>query len=407
MYDPIVAQAKPSQTGTAASLFDELRAILEELAGGVSMQPIIEQVRSLYSLSRNDARLQTFLIEVRQYLTRVLNEPAVIERDAEVQMGRSLLHRGTGFAMEYRDSAFVRQLVRNVEQFIEAIRSDPTNARLARALRELGSELYTEGSDGKRVINTEALSQLRTLLVPMVLDQLNYIPIPLVEGKSDDGTYDYRFENIVLSGYDIAPDHVRMRYDNDMDFNFKDLSMDKNKQAMYIKIQNIKLNVKDVKFWFRRNSVPHVEDAGLANVLVGGDGMSVSLHMKLSTVQPYFATSHIRCHIDTMKVRITEAKHQHLMNMATTLFGGVIRKRTERAIEEKLAEIMVQVEAMLNRLGDQARAGAHQVSAQTKESVMPAISSAVHKAINTAQSSTTGTGAGASAVPAGYSGPAQ
>jgi hypothetical protein len=399
MYDPLVSQAKAMSPNEPASntmtLFNELRAILEELAGGMSMQPIIEQVRSLYSLTRSDTRLETFLLEVREYLTRMLNNPTLIQNDAEVTMGKSLLQRGTTFAREYRESTFVRQLVRNAEQFIEAIRNDPTNARLGRALRELGQEIYVD-EGGRKTINTDALMQMRQLLMPIVLEQLNYIPIPLVEGASDDGVYNYRFENIVLSGYDIAPEHIRVKYDNDMDFNFRDLSVNKAKQAMYIRIDHIKLNVKDVKFWFRRNSTPHMEDSGLANVLVGGNGVSLSIHLKLNTAQPYFATSHIRCHIDSLKVRVTEAKHQHLLNMITTLFGGVIRKRTERAVEEKLAEIMDRVAQVMNRVADQARTVASDLKEQTKEKVLPSVAGAVQQAM---ASSTTGTASS-------YTGPA-
>jgi len=233
--------------------------------------------------------------------------------------------------------------------------------------------------------------QVKQVLVPFFLEQLDYIPIPLIEGQSDDGVYDYRFENIIFKGSDVVPDHVKVRYDNNMDFNFRDLSMNKAKQAMYIRIDHIKLNVKDVKFWFRRNSTPHVEDSGLANVLVGGDGISLSIHLKLNTVTPYFATSHIRCNIDSLKVRITEAKHQHLLNMATTLFGGVIRKRTERAVEEKLAEIMERVATVMNRVADEARSTAGGLKEQAKDKILPAIQNAVQQGV-APSTTTTGTG---------------
>lgn len=68
----------------------------------------------------------------------------------------------------------------------------------------------------------ESLDSLKKLLIPIMLEHLQNVPIPRIEGVS--GKYDYVIDDLLFSGYDILPDHVSIKIKSDLQVHLKDLS---------------------------------------------------------------------------------------------------------------------------------------------------------------------------------------
>jgi hypothetical protein len=66
-------------------------------------------------------------------------------------------------------------------------------AVLSRVL--FGAHLDREGA------HLEGADASKALVVPLLAEELKYLPLPILEGSTDD--YDYRLENLVLNGYQV------------------------------------------------------------------------------------------------------------------------------------------------------------------------------------------------------------
>lgn len=373
-----IKELHPGQNDNTANMIQHARAILEELAGGMSTEPLVEQIRTLKSYIKNDQRLSRWWTDALEYLRRVMKDPSLLENDSEVEKGKGIVKQGVNLVQEYKDHHQTQKLMDLVQSFLSAIKNDPTNARLGAALKDLGSVVIKE-ENGQKTVDVDAIAQMRELLMPIVLDQLNRIPLPTIQGS--DEKMDYKFDNIVFSGRDIVPDHMRIKYDNDMDFNVKDLRVQKADQTMRITISNINVYLTDVKFWFKRHHFPKIEDEGTADVSVGGDGAEIIIRAKMSANAPYFTTSKVECNIEKLKIKIVEsAKHETLLKMATTLWAGTVRRKVEDAVEEKLMQAMKNVEVQINKLIEKLKGAVSSDNAPTPVAVIKAIVGGTDKA---------------------------
>jgi len=61
-------------------------------------------------------------------------------------------------------------------------------------------------SKGTKRLDMDTLSKLRSVLLPIIVEQLHYVPIPVVEGENEDVAY--RMEDMVISVYDLLPEHI-------------------------------------------------------------------------------------------------------------------------------------------------------------------------------------------------------
>jgi hypothetical protein len=352
------AQSNVQEPAKAAAI--DARSFLENLAGGYSLEPIINDLRALGDYMKSDTRLSMYIREARDFLESCTRNPSLLEQEATFHRGQSLYQQGISFGREYKESTFMRDLFTQVQTFMQAIRDDPTNQRLAADLRSLASELITTAPDGTQRLNTDALSQIRHMLVPLIVEQLDVVPIPRIEGHNE--SMQWSFDNLVFHGYDVMPEHIGLKYDNDMDFNFRDLSLNKARQHLLIRIRNMNLHMRDVHFWFKRTATPKIEDEGRADVHLRGKGLNLDIRVWVNPTAPFFQVYDVDCRINRLKIKILEARHEFLLNTLTTVLSPIIRRRVEHAVEDKLRQVLVKVEAVMNRVAEQVRVGAHKIT---------------------------------------------
>jgi len=228
------------------------------------------------------------------------------------------------------------------------------------------------------------------------MEQLRSVPVSTIEGSTD--SYDFKLEGIVLAANDIAPDRIRVKYDNDLEFDFRSLTLaDMRRSDLTIYLDGMRTRLDNVHFWYSRKSFPKISDEGIANISLEGDGLDLRFRLAVRSAMPYFHVTKVDCDIDKMKIRILEAKHAALDKIVTSVFSGAIRKRVEKAVEERLVETMQRVEELMNRLAQQA--------GQAVKSTAHAAPAVVQKVVETVSTAagTTSTPVGGATQPTGSS----
>jgi hypothetical protein len=97
--------------------------------------------------------------------------------------------------------------------------------------------------------------------------------------------------------------------------------------------------MRDVAFWFRKKSgFPKLTDSGIADVLLGGEGMTVTAHLKSAEKDPssVFKVQSINVKLDTLKFSIRDSKHDLLYKTLGSLATGAIKKAIQKAVEANM-----------------------------------------------------------------------
>jgi hypothetical protein len=108
--------------------------------------------------------------------------------------------------------------------------------------------------------------------------------------------------------------------------------------------------MRDVAFWFRKKSgFPKLQDSGLADVLLGGEGMTVTVHLTSAEKDKtsVYKVKNVNVKLDTLKFSIRDSKHDLLYKTLRPLAAGVIKRQITKAIQDSLTTAFEYIDGQL------------------------------------------------------------
>jgi hypothetical protein len=330
--------------------FAEAKAIIQEFSGK-SIDKLLDSIKQFGKSLRDDEPMRQWLDDIQALFSDVFNDPHAIDDFSFVRRSEELFDRGRDLAQDDKWKSQYQGILQDSNELWESIKNDPDVQQLDEKTSQLMEKFTYVDEKGNRQFNTDLVGQLRQYIVPLFIELLDKIPIPAVEGRNED--YDYRFDNLILSGYDIIPDHIEVHTRSEMDISLHKLETNKASSRAAIRISNIRTKMENIQFWFVRKSFPKLEDSGVADLAIQGEGMTITIFLQLHAnagSAPSFVVTKVNTDIDRLNVNIKQAKHDILLNMWTTLFKGTIKDQFSSAIEAKIKQTFGQIEQGLNTL---------------------------------------------------------
>lgn len=105
--------------------------------------------------------------------------------------------------------------------------------------------------------------------------QVGYIPIPRIEYTDDN--LDLVVENLALQGRNLLPNIISLEANNYIKFSPYDAITGDNRHRITLHLEQMQADLRDVAFYYRLKGGLKMTDSGLADVLLGGRGLSVSV----------------------------------------------------------------------------------------------------------------------------------
>ena len=85
-------------------------------------------------------------------------------------------------------------------------------------------------------------------------------------------------ENLTLSGRNLFPNIVTLEAHNLIKFSPYNAITDEQNHEFTLSFGQMQADMRDVAFYFRKKTgIPKLTDSGLADVVLGGEGLTVSL----------------------------------------------------------------------------------------------------------------------------------
>lgn len=100
---------------------------------------------------------------------------------------------------------------------------------------------------------------------------------------------------------------------------------DADRHEIIITLSQMQADMRDVAFYFKKKSgIPKLSDSGLADVVVGGDGVGVTIHLSSTKNDPtsFFNVKNVHVTIDSLKFSIRDSKHDLLYKTLKPLVSG-------------------------------------------------------------------------------------
>jgi hypothetical protein len=313
----------------------ELRTLLERFANGKSVDGILDAADQLNTDAKNDEDLRAWFKDVDSYIRKALLEPGFVLSPNFDNEARRLQDTGHRFFDEkYRSHK--DNLFDNIQSWFLAWSEDPLNKRFGEDWKRLTKHLLF-GEDGSLAFKPHLWTDLRKVIIPQLINSVGYIPIPRIEYT--DNMMDLVIENLTMEGSNLLPNIVSVDAHNYLEFSPYDAIPDKDNHDFKFTFSQMQADMRDVAFYFNKKSgLPKLKDSGLADVFLGGEGLTVTVHLTGAgkDTRSVFKVKDVNVKVDSLKFSVRDTKHDILYKTLKPLATGLVKKQISKAIQDAI-----------------------------------------------------------------------
>jgi hypothetical protein len=336
----------------------ETEELVASFAGRETLEQFKYHLGKLIDIFENNPEFKQYLTEMKDFILTTKSEEEVQTEEFK-QRSKNLANRGRELMEKFKDKNEVDDFLKSSEELINNIKNDEFVKLLRHQAGIVSSDLSYIDTEGKVQVDTDMLSKLQTVLLPILAESLKYIPMPKIE--SSDSWRDFSLDNIVLCGYDIIPENIHLHLESDTDLSLKDIESRGSYTHLVIRLDKFRTELKDMKFYYKKKSFPELMDSGLVTFRIAGDG--ATLQMVFSVEQnagdaPRLKEGYADFQIHNMEIEFDKSTLTH--KLLVPMMTGWAKQNIQRQIEavvvnsltsvvQKLSENLTQTLSQVNR----------------------------------------------------------
>jgi hypothetical protein len=277
-----------------------------------------------------------------------MEHPQLLDRK-NFKHGEDLLERGKALFQSEKYNAKVRAVLEEMKNLVHRISEDTITKQLGDDMKQLVQDIMFD-SEGKFSASQlrESMSQLRSMIVPILLSNLEKLPIPKISGTSPK--YDYSVENLNFNVKEILPENFYYDLKSEATVKLKELNTTKGRTFFRVKLSDMNVMMKDVKFYFKRKVSPAYEDWGVVDIDLRGSEIYIEFVLETSEKLPWhFAAVRTECDLGNLYTSIKQARHNVIDNVITTLFHKRVKHTLERQIDDTVIKYLTEFCTQANK----------------------------------------------------------
>ncbi|KZT08513.1 uncharacterized protein LAESUDRAFT_724022 [Laetiporus sulphureus 93-53] len=308
----------------------EFRTLLERFANGVSLDIVGDAMRALYQDSQNDEGLRHWFHDVNEYVRECLMSPGYVLDDQCNEHANELREVGRAY-YDNKYKGHFDNLWNSLADWFRGWADDPLNRRFGQDWARLTKDLLFD-SEGSLKYKPELWKDIRNVVVPNLVENIGYIPIPRIEYTDD--SLDLVLENLALSGKNVFPNIISLDVRNFMKFSPYNVIGDEQHHEFTLTLGQIQADLRDVAFYYhKKTGMPKMSDSGLADLLLGGTGLTITAHLATAhDPASVFAVKDVQVKVHTLKFAVRDSKHDVLYKTLAPLATSLVKKQLQKAL---------------------------------------------------------------------------
>ncbi|KAI1785937.1 hypothetical protein LXA43DRAFT_1113109 [Ganoderma leucocontextum] len=330
----------------------EIRTLFERFANGRSLDTIGEPMRVLYKDAQADERLKHWFRDIDEFVREALLQPGYILDDQCNERARQLSDIGREF-YDGKYKGHFDNLFNSVKEWFGAWAEDPLNKQIGNNFMQLAKDTLFD-AEGNLTFKPELWADFRQKIIPGFIDELGYVPIPRIEYT--DEQLDLVIENLALSGKNIFPNLITVETRNFAKLSALNDIKNETHHEFTLHLTQIQADMRDVAFYFhKKTGTPKITDSGVADVLLGGQGLSITAHLVSADRDrtSVFRVKDVHTSIQTLKFAIRDSKHDTLYKVLAPLATSLIKRQLQRVIANAVRTALEYVDGQLVSVRDQ------------------------------------------------------
>jgi hypothetical protein len=332
---------------------DDLRTLIERFANGTSTQGLWDSIGQIYKDAEKDDELRDWFRSLNAYVRRCLLEQGYILEDESGHEWDRLFDKGK-YLLREKYRRHTDRVVNELKFVVEQLEQDPQNRAFGQSVDRLFKHLGND-EEGKPTFKPHLLKDLTDVIIPAVLENVAYVPVPRIEYS--DPQFDAIVENLVLESDNFAPNILEISSENYFRWGRKKIT-NKHKNVAEIKVSGVQMDLRDVSFHIKRKQgFPSITDTGVVDILLPGDGFSFK--MKISSAdkkdrQNFFKVDKVDVDFKQLKFKVKKSSHKFLFGLLKPLALRAMRPAIQKAVEKALKDKFNEMDRLLFQVKQEA-----------------------------------------------------
>ncbi|KAG6004228.1 hypothetical protein E4U54_000573 [Claviceps lovelessii] len=352
--------------GGFAAAESDLRTLIERFANGTSTANLWESIAQIYKDADNDSELKDWFKQFDSFIRRCLLEQGYILDDSSNKEWNRIYETGR-YMLREKYRAHTDRVIDETKFIADQFDKDAQNKAFGDAVQRLFTHLGNDSS-GKSVFKPHLCKDLTETILPAVLVNINYIPIPRIEYS--DPQVDAIIENLVLESDNFMPNVAEIASEHYFRWGRKKIAS-KHHNMVDVKVAGIQMDLRDVSFYVnRKKGFPALKDNGVLDIILPGNGLS--FRMKVATAdksdrQNIFKVEKVDVDFKGLNIKVKKSNHKLLFALVKPLALKVLRVPIQKAVEKAIKDECNKLDALLWQIKKEAEAaGQGQADAQDK-----------------------------------------
>ncbi|KAJ3341282.1 Cullin-associated NEDD8-dissociated protein 1 [Gonapodya sp. JEL0774] len=327
----------------------ELKSLVEKFANGQSLDPILDQLKEFSRHVAEDFYLRDYLRDLRVFVYRSLEEPSYLSNSDYVRKGSEIINRGRAILFEsYKNDT--TNLLGVIRDFMHELQSDTVTRDFADDIRRITRDTFLD-ENGGYTFKPDLIRDFATVILPLLFDQVKYIPISRIEHNDDQ--YHVIMEDLIITSDNFLPNVLEVKMKNAVVMGLRKSLESSFNSHITLNLYQIFADIRDVPFYFKRKKgFPRMSDHGVLSMLVGGQGISVLLKLGLEKDDPKrtLFVRRIRTHVDDLRIDIRGEKHEALYTMFSPLIHQLVRTQIQKTVDITIRDWVNYIDAQITNL---------------------------------------------------------
>jgi hypothetical protein len=342
---------KEADSDPLYNALDDAEALLNNFVGKDQFTRFKETIIGAYKSVRNDKDVRSWFYDLRNFLEMIWDNPNALTDEQYKEKAKELTTTGRQVLQKDKWSNLLDDITAQFRTMLENIKNDSTTREFGERLKKLGVDFaFNKQGYPDLYVMEDSVIQVKNMLIPLLKDQLANINVGRIEFFNKD--YDVRLEDLGFSG-SFLPEHIDFSLRNDSHLNTKDSSRDIMRHSLVFQVDKIKPEFRNFKFYYKRKSFPKIEDYGVADMRLAGDGGLIRINWRIDAKagsKPVATLVGVTVHIDKIDIHVVgeKTKHDVLDRLLLPFLQGAIRNKVQHSIESYLKSKLTHLNEQLN-----------------------------------------------------------
>jgi len=319
---------------------DEAKELVAKFSGKETLDKFVGTLQKLIEKVEKEEKVKSFLSEIKELFLNPKKREKLSKEEIEKGI-KDIATRARQMVEQHKYEKELRVLLDLSDEVVNNVLNDEFLSEFRKRAGRVASDFSIVDSEGNMKLDMGTLDKLRSVIVPVLTENFKHIPISRIE--SNDEYREYWIDNIVLSGYNIIPDNIRIQIESDAEVDVRNVETKHSDTRLVVFLRNINTEFKNMDFYYKRKTFPEITEKGRVSLGLPGKGASLSLSFRIEQNQgsaPSFVEGSSIFQIHNLRIDFDKGSltHKVLVPMITGIFEQQIKRSIEVEVEKSVKE---------------------------------------------------------------------